>query len=95
MGKCEADKAKTERIANDLVEKNSDLSRRIAEYRRMHKAKPVLVTNTPGADDGEAGRGSVGTHVVDSDALISYAELAEQYRLRLVSCQNFIRLERQ
>ena len=94
VAQCNKDKAITERIGNDLVKENSNLSKRVAEYRWMHKAKPVLISNTPGADDGEAGSRPVGTHVVDSESLTAYAELAEGYRLRLVSCQNFVRLER-
>lgn len=91
---CEIDKAKTERIDHDHQNKISELSRRVAAYKLHKPATCMRVTDTASLNNGKTGSGLVGADVVNSESLTEYAELAESYRLRLVSCQNFIRLER-
>jgi ribosomal protein S13 len=94
IAQCDSQKKVTEDIDHEHQAKISDLSKRVAAYKRMRPAECVHVTNTASSDNGKAGGGLMGTHDVDSESLTDYAELAEGYRLRLVSCQNFIRLER-
>lgn len=94
LGQCAADKAKTERIDHELQSKVTELSKRVAAYKLRKPPACVHVTNAASSNDGSPRSGLVGTDAINSESLTDYAELAETYRLRLVSCQNFIRLER-
>lgn len=94
IAQCESQKKITEDIDHEHQAKINDLSKRVAAYKRMRPAECVHITHPASSDNGKAGSGLVGAHDVDFGELTDYAELAEGYRLRLVSCQNFIRLER-
>jgi len=91
---CEDSKKITEEVSREYQSKISDLSKRVAAYKLRKPPACVHVTNTTSGNDGSPRGGLVGTDAVNSESLTDYAELAEGYRLRLISCQNFVRLER-
>jgi uncharacterized protein len=91
---CEADKKKTAEVSRAYQDKIAALNSRVAAL-RMRPAKCVPVASPTGGRNGEtSGTEPVRAHGVDAGFLIDYAAEAEKYRLQLISCQEFIRLER-
>lgn len=91
---CAKDKKITAEVSSAYQNEVSYLSARLAELKRVQpsrcvvpKAKPTVrcdATARPAEPAGEDGG-------VTTDALYDFAFDAEQYRLRLLACQEFIR----
>ncbi len=92
---CDDDKQKTTEVSRAYQDKIAALNSRIAAL-RVRPAKCVPVAISSGGRNGEAsGAKPSGAHGIDDRFLIDYAAEAEKYRLQLLSCQDFVRKERQ
>lgn len=98
---CEAAKAVTEEVSNELQKQIALRDASIADARRMLNkrcASPVVV-NSPSGHDGSSQAGKHGGSddralVADGNFLIDFAEEAEGYRIRLSACQSFVERSR-
>lgn len=88
---CNADKALTERIDHEQLQKISSLSRRVTELKRVHKTECVPVARPASSNNGTTGAGHAGADAVAFESLIDYAALAEKHRIQLLGCQDFVR----
>jgi hypothetical protein len=92
---CEDSKKITMEVSREYQSKITALNGRVAAL-RLRPAKCVPVTKPATGHNGEAsGNEPARPHGVDAGFLIDYAGEAEKYRLQLISCQDFVRKERQ
>ena len=96
---CNQSMQTTKEVADALQKNLTGLSADVARYKRLlgaaRAARCVPVANASGTDDGGSGQGqSAGSHGILGDALLDFAGEAEQYRLQLISCQEFVGQER-
>lgn len=92
---CEAQKKTTMEAYNALQTKNDALAARVAALKLRRPSRCVAVSTPQPAtqhDGTPAGKEPAGRNAgIDSDALIDFSGKAESYRLRLLSCQDFVR----
>lgn len=92
LEQCTTDKALTHEVSNDYQTRIRSLNRQLVELKRLRdKPDCVPVSTPPGGRDAGSGTGKPsGQDGVRSEWLLDYAAEAEQYRLQLISCQDFI-----
>lgn len=92
QAECAADKKLTEDNSHAYQTKVSALSRQLADARRMFSTKCIVpVTGEAVGSHGGAGTGEHGRqNAVSAGTLIDYAGECEQYRLQVISLQEFI-----
>lgn len=90
---CAADKLVTQEVSRGYQTRLAVLNDQLARARRVRNTCVVPSTAQP-ADGRDAATGAgepVRPHVgVATDALLDFAAEAEQYRLQLLSCQDFV-----
>lgn len=90
---CAADKKVTQEVSNDYQARLSALSSQLARARRLRDTCVAVSPSDPTrgrdatASAGEPVQPNVG---VAANALLDYAAEAEQYRLQLLGCQDFV-----
>lgn len=90
---CKADQKITAEVSNDYETKLSNLNSQLATVKRLHPSRCILPSTgaTGGHDDGTSGGQSGKPDAVDTGTLYDFAGKAEQYRIQLSGCQDFIR----
>lgn len=89
---CLADQQLTEEVSNGYQTKLTALNRQLSDLKRL-RDKPACVPTTSAASerDGTTGRGEYArSDGIRTIWLYDFAGEAEQYRLQLISCQEFI-----
>lgn len=89
---CANDKAITKGVDDDLQAKNTALTRRIGELKRVQPSTCIVPAPNPSVSGNAAPGGTVsaGAHGITTNALYDFAFDAERYRLQLIACQDFI-----
>ena len=89
---CQNDKILTQEVSNDLQGKIYNLNKQLAGIKRLRDNPAcVSITVPPGQRDAGAGRGEPsGQDGIRAEWLYDYAAEAEQYRLQLIGCQDFV-----
>lgn len=89
---CEADKQLTTEVSNDYQNQIANLTVQLNRLKRLHNnSKCVPVTRPSEGRNATPVRGELaGTNGLSTGWLIDFAGEAEQYRLQLISCQDFI-----
>jgi hypothetical protein len=94
IAQCAADKQITTEVSRDYQNNLAALRTRLAAH-RMQPDRCISVAGAAAGHDATAGAAvDAGSHGVSSGALIEFAGDAEEYRLRLIACQRFVRKER-
>lgn len=90
---CQDDQKLTEGISNDYQTKIRSLNRQLAGLKRLRDNPQCTPVASPasGRDAGAGAGQPSGQNGIRADWLLDYAAEAEQYRLQLISCQQFIR----
>jgi hypothetical protein len=91
-GECLDRMKLTKEIDNATLSKLRARDNRVADFKRLHPAPTcVPITRATGVGDA-AGGGRIDDrpHAVTDITLVDYAAVAEQYRVQLIGCQNFI-----
>lgn len=91
---CRAEKAITEEVSNDYQKKLASLTASYNSLRKLYNGRCVAVSNTEstvGHNAASAGSQLSGSHGIYAGYLIDFAYDAEQVRLRLIGCQDFVR----
>lgn len=90
---CKADQKLTSEVSHDYQTKIASLNRQLADLKRV-RDNPQCVVPTAGAaggrDDAPGAGKPAGPHGVRTEWLLDFAAEGEQYRLQLMSCQDFI-----
>jgi hypothetical protein len=95
IAQCAADKQVTTEVSRDYQKNLAALRSRLAAH-RVQPDRCIAVARTPTGHDAASGAGvATGSNGVSSGALIEYAGDAEQYRLQLIACQQFVLKERE
>lgn len=94
---CDKAQKITEEVSHDYQEQLYALGRQLDHLKRVRTTSQcVPTTGGPAGRDGTPTGGKLsGTHGVRTDWLYDYAAKAEQVRLQLIACQNFIKKERE
>lgn len=89
---CQDDQKLTQGVSNVYQTKIRSLNRQLADIKRVRDNPGCTpVANTTGGRDASAGTGQpFGQDGIRAEWLLDYAAEAEQYRLQLISCQEFI-----
>lgn len=89
---CQDDQKLTEGISNDYQTKIRSLNRQLAGLKRVRdNPNCAPVADTASGRDAKAGAGQPsGQNGIRAEWLLDYAAEAEQYRLQLIACQDFI-----
>jgi hypothetical protein len=91
IAQCEADKKITSEVSNELQKRLAGLNNRLATLKRVQPSACVPVTNAASGHDATAAAGQpVRAHGINAASLYDFAGEAEQYRLQLIACQDFI-----
>lgn len=77
-------------VSNDYQKNLSDLNNRMLDYDGVRECVPVSDT-AGGRDDSPQGQGHAGADGVNPTTLYRFARDAEQYRIQLTACQDFVR----
>lgn len=97
---CDTAQNLTKGVSSEYQKKNTRLSAELARVKRLYggeAARCVPVASNPAGHSGAAtgavvsGAHGVAASGITSGALIDYAGDAEQVRLRLIGCQDFVR----
>lgn len=90
---CEKSKQLTERVDNEYQQKINQLRADVKRARGLHKSNNcVSVVKTASGDNATAAKDVIhGKYVIGSEWLINYAEEAEQVRVQLLGCQEYVR----
>ena len=90
---CAKDKALTSEVSNGYQVKIASLNRELARLKRLRDPVciPVITGPASGRDASTTGGELSNPHGIMDNALLDFAAEAEQYRLQLISCQDFIR----
>lgn len=93
LATCQSDQKLTEGVSNDFQTKIRSLNRQLADLKRVRDNPQCTPVASPASGrDADAGAGQpTGPHGIRADWLLDFAAEAEQYRLQLISCQDFIR----
>lgn len=94
QAQCSAEKRITQEVSHDYQDKIAGLRRQLADLKRVRPSMCVTVTGADAATgrDAAAGGGQpAGPDGVRSEFLYDFAAEAEEYRLRLIACQDFVR----
>ncbi len=90
INQCTEDKALSERVSNDYQKSARSLRNQLNSLRE----NPHCVTVTPSPSDGSNGTSAGGelsrTNGVRAGYLLDFAGRAEETRLKLIACQNFV-----
>lgn len=87
---CKEDKAITNDVARDYETQLNNLNKRLGALKRLRTACIVPTTNTTGSNNGGATGKLSGQNGVTAESLFDYAGDAEQTRLKLLACRDFI-----
>ncbi|TXH13848.1 MAG: hypothetical protein E6R03_10620 [Hyphomicrobiaceae bacterium] len=90
---CEQDKQLTSEVSDEYQSQISNLNDQLAKLKRLRRQAPDCVPVASQADSGHADTERAeltGKNGLRSEWLLDYAAEAEQYRLQLKSCQDFI-----
>lgn len=92
FNQCKEDKILTHEVSNDLQNKLHRLNRHLADIKRLRDNPTCMsITVPPGQRDAGADRGKLsGQDGIRAEWLYDYAAEAEQYRLQLIGCQDFV-----
>lgn len=94
IAQCAADKQVTTEVSRDYQKNLAALRSRLAAH-RVQPDRCIAVARPATGHDAASGTGvAAGSNGVSSGALIEYAGDAEQYRLQLIACQQFVLKER-
>ncbi len=89
---CDDNKKLTEENSRAYENQTADLTRKLADYRKLHPSRCVMPV--AGKATGSAGTAPTTEHVgqngVNTDALIEYSGTCEKLRLQVISLQEFI-----
>lgn len=90
---CTADKAITTETSNAYQKQIADLGAQLADIKRLRPSRCVMpAAGTAARCDAAAGAGKPAEQDgIDTDTLYDFAGEAEQYRLQLIACQNFVK----
>lgn len=97
ISQCQADKAITEQVSNEYETSIATLNKRLADIKRVRPAsciaiKPLSPARAISGPHAGTGTGvDAGPHGIDSEWLYDFAAEAEQYRLRLIGLQAFVK----
>lgn len=89
---CESDKALTEGVSNDYQSKIRSLNNQLGKYRGMlSQSTCIPLTGEAIGSNGSPAAGELsGRNGINSHYLIDFAGRAEETRLKLLGCQDFI-----
>jgi len=91
-GACKDAMAITTKVGVEYETKISRLNGKLRAIRLRPAICVPLASSTASGDNASAGRNQLaGTHGIDAGQLLEFAGDAESYRIRLISCQDFVR----
>ncbi len=89
---CEKAKQLTEDVDNAYQQKIAKLRADVKRVRSVYKSDHCLPVSKATSGDNATPAGVVsGTYAIHSSELIDYAEQAEQVRIQLLGCQEYVR----
>lgn len=93
LAACQNDQKLTEGVSNDYQIKVRSLNRQLADLKRVRdNPRCTPVADPASGRDADTGAGKpAGQDGIRADWLLDFAAEAEQYRLQLMSCQDFIK----
>jgi len=91
INQCTEDKALSERVSNDYQKSARSLRNQLNSLRNNPACVPIEPSGKTGGDNGAAaGTKLSGTNGVRAGYLLDFAGSAEETRLKLIACQNFV-----
>ncbi len=92
---CNKVQETTRKISHDYQIQLGSLNSRLSAAKRLHNSGCVSVASSSAAGlDAAAAKGKLIRRNVDADRLIDLAGRGEKYRIQLISCQQFIDLDK-
>jgi hypothetical protein len=89
--RCQSDQKITEGVSNDYQSKIRALNNQLGNLKRLRaSATCIPVTHPSLSNNGTSAREELSGRNINSDYLIDFAGRAEETRLKLLGCQQFI-----
>lgn len=89
--RCETEKETTREVSHEYQTKLSSLNAQLARLKRVQSRCILPESDAPAGRDGATPAGQLPrSNGISTDWLIEYAGNAEETRLKLLSCQDFI-----